>query len=222
MLFGGARSENKRHAVAVVRDIIEVLAIVAAGIWAFYVFAYENRIKPAAADPDVNVSASLQRLSTHSGLIAVGIHVQLRNVGTVRAHFLGMAFNVYGERIVPTTPHVSFRAGQARYEYTGFYRTQRRVPVYASAYITQLGDPATGIDLSLDPGTSVDNDRIFYVPQNRFDLLTVAIDLAYSKDDRHTLPSHLAVSRHGQASIITPVSAEIPRYRSDIAQLDIR
>jgi hypothetical protein len=43
-----------------VRDVV---AIVAAGVWAFYVFAYENRIKPSLAGPEVNVVASMQRLN---------------------------------------------------------------------------------------------------------------------------------------------------------------
>jgi hypothetical protein len=58
MLFGARRSRDP-HAFAVVRDIVEVVAIVAAGIWAFYVFAYENRIKPSLADPNVDVSVHL-------------------------------------------------------------------------------------------------------------------------------------------------------------------
>ena len=37
--------------MAIVRDVVEVIAIVAAGIWAFYVFAYENRIKPSISNP---------------------------------------------------------------------------------------------------------------------------------------------------------------------------
>jgi len=109
MLFGRARRPN-RHAIAVVRDVVEIVAIIAAGAWAFYIFAYENRIKPATADPEVNVTASMQRLSDRNGLIAVSLHLQLHNIGTVRAHFLGMAVNVYGQRIVegtqtPTPPN---------------------------------------------------------------------------------------------------------------------
>jgi hypothetical protein len=49
MLFGGSKQARDHHAVAIVRDVVEVVAIIAAGAWAFYIFAYENRIKPAMA-----------------------------------------------------------------------------------------------------------------------------------------------------------------------------
>ncbi len=124
MLFGGKRGSSRRHSVAVVRDIVEVTAIVVAGIWAFYIFAYENRIKPSMADPDVNVTASMQRLSERNGFIAVGLHLELHNVGTVRAHFLGMAVNVYGQRISPAKPaRFQTKPGACRTSFEGFYRS---------------------------------------------------------------------------------------------------
>ncbi len=132
------------HFIATVRDVVEVVAIIAAGIWAFYVFAYENRIKPSLADPDVNVTTSMQRLSDRNGLIAVGLHLQLHNIGTVKAHFLGLAINVYGQRIVAVAPHVPLDREPRDYEFDGFYRPGSRIPVYSFAYVTHLGNPSTG------------------------------------------------------------------------------
>ena len=43
---------------------------------------------------------SMRKLSERNGLIGVGLDVQFHNVGTVRAHFLGLAINVYGQRII--------------------------------------------------------------------------------------------------------------------------
>lgn len=101
MLFGN-RHEGRAHIIAVMRDVVEIVAIVAAGCWAFYIFAYENRIKPSLADPHVDVTASLRNLGEHHGPIAIEYHQELHNVGTVAAIFLGLALNIDGRRVTVT------------------------------------------------------------------------------------------------------------------------
>lgn len=220
MLYGGKRRSSGRHAISIVRDIAEVTAIIVAGVWAFYVFAYENRIKPSLADPDVNVTASMHRLSERNGLIAVGLHLELHNVGTVKAHFLGMAVNVYGQRIEPATPRLSNQNPRLQYDFHGFYRTGPLIPVYSWAYVTSLGNPATGQDSFLDPGSTIENDRMFYVPQGQFALLTLGIDAPYTKYDT-TIPTHLVV-KGGAAKVVTH-SPKVDRYSIEpVTSLDVR
>ena len=38
--------------LATMRSVVEIVAIVAAGFWALYVFAYEQRSKPASEPPE--------------------------------------------------------------------------------------------------------------------------------------------------------------------------
>ena len=224
LLHGKTRLSQLRtpHFIATVRDVVEVVAIIAAGIWAFYVFAYENRIKPSLADPDVNVTASMQRLSDRNGLIAVGLHLQLHNIGTVKAHFLGLAINVYGQRIVAVAPHVPLDREPRDYEFDGFYRPGSRIPVYSFAYVTHLGNPSTGQDTELDPGSTIENDRTFYVPHDRFDLLLLGLDAPYTKFEE-TIPTHIAVTRQGAASVVTVLSSRVQQYKiMPLTSLDVR
>ena len=46
MLFSSRDPEHRSHLLHLVRDVVEIVAIVLAGAWAFYVFIYENRIVP--------------------------------------------------------------------------------------------------------------------------------------------------------------------------------
>jgi hypothetical protein len=220
--FRKARNLRSVHAIAIVRDVVEVIAIVAAGIWAFYVFAYENRIKPSMADPDVNVTASIQRLGERNGLIAVGLHLRLQNIGTVTARFLGFAVNVYGQRIVASLPHVTPQRHFVTYEFDGFYRMGPLVPVYTWAYVTHLGDPSSLQETGLNPGTTIDNYRTFYVPQHRFDLLTVGIDAPYTKFDKPTL-THLIVKPGGDVRARPVDLSRINQHNiTPVTSLDIR
>jgi hypothetical protein len=214
--------DSKGLSSAKVRDVVEIVAIVAAGIWAFYVFAYENRIRPSFAQPEVNVSASLQRLSEHNGLIGVGLRVDLRNVGPVHAHFLGLAVNVYGHRVIAATSTIPQDREPLTYELRGFYRLGHRVPVYSWSYVTHLGNPQTGVDTELEPGTSIENYRVFYVPRGKFDLLTVRIDAPYTKLET-TQPAHLLVESDGNVKVVTKLTADIQQYNFEpITSLDVR
>lgn len=224
MEFRGTKKRLRpSHTVAIVRDIIEVIAIIAAGAWAFYVFIYENRIRPSFAQPDVNVTATLQRLGERNGMIAVGLRTDFHNVGTVKAHFLGMAVNVYGQRIFLGKPHPRFQHSPPTYEYKAYYRGGTPVPVYTYAYVTKLGDPSTGEDTEIDPGTTISNYRAFYVPQGRFDLLTVGIDTPYTKYDEKTIPTHLSVGPNGDVRVVTKLTSAIQQYNIvPVTSLDIR
>ncbi len=224
MLLGRRdRTENAHgSSLTKVRDIVEIVAIVAAGIWAFYTFAYENRIKPSFAQPEVNISASLQRLSEQHGLTAVGLHINLRNVGTVNAHFLGLAVNVLGWRVMPALPAVPKSREPLTYEYQGYYAIGRSVPVYSWSYITRLGNPRTGVDTELDPGTSIENYRVFYVPKGKFDLLTVGVDAPYTKLET-TQPAHLSVGSDGAVKVVTRLTADTQQYDIEpVTSLDVR
>jgi hypothetical protein len=218
----GTKRERASHVTAIVRDVVEVVAIVIAGFWAFYVFAYENRIKPSFAKPDVNATASMQRLGEHNGLVTVSLRLQLHNVGTVKTNFVGIAINVFGERVVPATPPPLPQQPGVRYVFNGYSRTQDKATVYTVAYLTHIGDPKTGAETGLDPGTSTEIQRVFYVPKSRFDLLTMAFDAPFTKYDNITVPSHLAVTPDG-TRVVTPLSSEVDQFNIiPVTTLDIR
>lgn len=158
----------------------------------------------------------MQRLSDRNGLIA------LQNVGTVKAHFLGLAVNVYGQRIVAVRPHVSREREALGYDFAGFYRAASPIPVYSYAYITHLGNPSSGQDTELDPGSTLENERTFYVPKGRFDLLTLGFDAPDTKFDEAPL-THLMVTSQGAARVVTVLSSRIQRYNiRSVTSLDVR
>lgn len=219
-MFG--RHESRGHAISLVRDVVEILAIIAAGIWAFYVFAYENHIKPSLAQPDVNISASMQRLSEHNGLISIRMHVVLHNIGTVHAHFLGLAVNVSGHRVIPSKATTMRLDGKASYGFAAFYHLTPGVPVVSTAYVTRLGDPSSTQDTELDPGTTVENDGVFYVPRHRFDLLTAEVDAVYTKYEDAVIPTRLEKTRSGAVRVVTTDAAKTNSFDVDpVTVLDL-
>ena len=89
------RHEGNRT-VATVRDIIEIVAILAAGFWALYVFAYEQRIKPASEPPALLVTGSVHKLGEHNGLIQLGYNGSVRNIGHSEVNLIALGFVAEG------------------------------------------------------------------------------------------------------------------------------
>jgi hypothetical protein len=221
-LLSPRRESGERDLISAIRDIVEIVAIIAAGCWAFYVFAYENRIKPSFAEPEVNVTASMRLLSVHNGLIGIGIHTQFHNVGTVPAHFLAYAVSVYGQRVTPQVPSAHKTNPGLKIDDAMFSRIDKPTAVYTWGYITKQGNPASTQESGLDPGSSLENDQIFYVPQGRFDLLTMAIDAPYTKYD-DTMPASLVYQPDGGLKVNIAISDRMDQFNiRPVTSLDIR
>jgi hypothetical protein len=208
MLLGGREPDHRYHALRAIRDVVEVVAIIAAGCWAFYVFVYDNRIKPSLADAHITVSATMQRVSQHDGLTAVRLKATSTNVSTVTGYFYGYAITVLGSRVTAASKPVAHAAPTPALtgEALGpFFAVSNPVVVFGSAFITHLGNPTSQQGLDLAPGETNEREWIFYVPTHRFDLLDAFISIRYSKDGDTVIPTTLV----GRASRPTYVMNEL-------------
>jgi hypothetical protein len=176
------RDREKRDRITVVRDVVEIVAIVAAGIWAFYIFAYENSFKPAHAPPAINMTVNAQKLSEHNGLIAVRIRTQLRNSSTVAVRLAAFSLTAYGRRVTLAPAKQPPRTNANEVELRAFYRWSKPVPVYSTAHLGKIVDSSATYDSQLGPGNDWDEDDMTYVPVGAFDLLTIKVNVLYVRD----------------------------------------
>ncbi len=203
MIFSNRDPDHGAHGIRITRDLVEIVAIVVAGLWAFYVFAYENRIKPSLANPQVEFNATMTKGAERNGMVAVTLDTEIRNAGQVPAHVIGYAVWVYGRRISPLDKPQPVSQRDSRLDLDGaFYRLSRRTPVFGHGYITALGDPATKADLPLQPGDDEKAQDVFFVPAHRFDLLEVFVHARFTKDDSHVIPTKLVIGRNGLPAFI--------------------
>jgi hypothetical protein len=180
--------------LSALRDVVEIVAILAAGIWAFYVFVYENNFKPSHAPPSINVTASLDKLGEHNGLVAIRIRVELRNSSSVSIRILGNAVTVYGQHVaLISTKRLPFQTSN-EVELRAFYRASQTVPVYSSARLGKAVDPSSHYDTELDPGDSSSEEDVFYIPHKAFDLLTLRVNVLYVREGTKGLVVHIAAT----------------------------
>ncbi len=80
------------------RQIIEIAALVIAAIWAFYVFVYKERIKPASEAPNLQILRSATHEALPGSKELVTVIITLKNLGAAPIEMGGLIVNAYGIR----------------------------------------------------------------------------------------------------------------------------
>ena len=189
------------------RDVVEILAILAAGLWAFYTFVYENQIKPANSRPEAQVETSLTRLGERNGLIAVASHIELKDVGVTEIWLYGIAETILGTTVrTRSDAHSAPESGMTEIRDETFWQSTKPTRVFAFAELTKLAAPRSRSGYNLRPGSSAYFDNVFYVPTKRFDELDSYVSLRFSAHDR-PIPFRLE-TRNGVTHVSTSSTAE--------------
>lgn len=80
------------------RHIVEIVALIAAAIWGFYVFIYQERIKPASITPQLQPSVTVDHSPLDGGREFVKVKIGMTHSGGAPLAIAGMVVNVYGIR----------------------------------------------------------------------------------------------------------------------------
>ena len=167
--------------VATARDILEIVAILAAGAWALYVFVYEQRLKPAAEPPSVVFSGSLHRLGAHAGLIQFGLRGNVLNNGRTDVSIIAISFAADGLRYAPLSKPFVDHSIKSATIYQRDARVASRTLVYRLVELTQLAESKYGSGFRLHSGQEVPYSATFVVKRGEFDAITLYGSLAYTK-----------------------------------------
>lgn len=80
------------------RHLIEIVALSVAAIWAFYVFVYQEQIKPAHLAPSLEITSRVSHTPMRGGNELITVDVPERNIGIVPLQLDAAIVNVYGIR----------------------------------------------------------------------------------------------------------------------------
>ncbi len=140
-----------------ISHIVQALAILAAGFWAFYTFIYEDRIKPASEPPITSITTSLTPVGKKGSLIAIQAKTQLHNIGKVRIRLLADTFNVIGVIVQPE---------KSEEKHSGYIKSNLYSQEVKSQVLMKSGELLKGATVEpngtyfLDPDESVNKDFI--------------------------------------------------------------
>ncbi|HTW85794.1 MAG TPA: hypothetical protein VMD91_17115 [Candidatus Sulfotelmatobacter sp.] len=180
------RPVREPHAIRIVEDrwttfrhVIEAVAIIAAGLWAFYTFVYQEKIKPAGEPAALDPTILVQRVGHDAKREVLRVTVQWRNTGQTEIDIAADGWNLYGERYGPRPVHHTVdQDGNLRDETNALPIVSRTL---LRAY-GQLRDAAvgglTGDHIVIEPGTTTTYDDPggdVIVPRGRYDVIDAEI-----------------------------------------------
>jgi hypothetical protein len=204
------------------REIVEVVAILLAGMWALYVFVFENEIRPAFAPPTPSFTVDMRHVGDDRNLAVVRVEVTLRNPGSADVKFLGYALTVLGSKVVAAASPLPAAAADPFDNKLEAYNTYSKAePVFRDAFVTSQGNPKASRGLFLNAGQTTTLFDEFYVPKGRFDRLVAWLISDYTNSGA-IIPTQLAIKSDGRPKFTTSGNAPIYSISAPLAALDLR
>jgi hypothetical protein len=207
------------HARAL-REIVEVVAILLAGIWALYVFVFENEIRPALAPPAPTFDVEMRHVGDDRNLAVIRVEVTMRNPGTADVNFLGYSVTVLGSKVIGTASPLPAKSDAFNNELEAYTTYSKGEPVFRDAFVTQQGNPKTPRGLFLKAGQTTTFSNEFYVPKGRFDRLVAWLIANYTNSSA-TIPTQMIIKTSGRPAFITPQNIPMYGIGAPLAALDL-
>ena len=158
-----------------VRHVVESIAIVAAGAWAFYTFFYQNMIKPAQDPPALHEILTITRLGRDTKRDFIDASFGFQNAGKTEINIAADALNVWGVRYGTRARVHSINTSPVTKSVIREYRNS--VPVVSRHLIARLVDlrqSAQGgrpANITLEPGDEVTLHDVIVLRRGTYDLI---------------------------------------------------
>lgn len=179
------------------RHVIEAIAIVAAGVWAFYTFFYQEKIKPAGEAPALTPTIEISRLGRDPRREILRISTTYHNVGKTQIDIAAEAVNVWGIRYGDHDRVEIRRTGQTRIYRDTMPEVSTRL-IVSSAQLRQAAKGGIrGFRNVIEPGAATTVANVIALPRGRYDLLHAQIVAVPVKLNQSNVPVELIGEKSG-------------------------
>lgn len=203
-----------RFSAEAINNIVQTVAILAAGAWAVYTFIYQAEIAPAREPASLSVTSTATDVGHKGDQVAIRSTVTRTNVGHNAVRLLALTYNVIGAKVrfgektaadvePPDLEHAS-RVTYARYHEEPEQQVILRHGVLFRGGARD-GDAHEAADSILNPGESVSRDMIFYADRETFDFIRFQVRLSYAKESEPPTALRFVLGERGELEA-TPVS----------------
>jgi hypothetical protein len=193
------------------RTAVEIVAILAAGLWALYTFVYEQRIKPLSEQPEFSVPTTVTQGPTVNGVTFLAIHKRLENTGNVPIDIAAEALSVYGEKLVHSGRNLQLTKTPFAVELRADVPRRPVALLFSKVNLRSGavgGNPKTSF--YLPPHSSADEVFLMAVPAHTYPaVLVTRVDYIAKAPIRPAIPVHIVRARLGGYTLSsTPVNGE--------------
>lgn len=161
---------------------VEVVAIVLAGVWGFYQFIYEDKIKPFSETPSLTITLKLEKLGTRGPWQAIRGTETVLNDSKIRVSILARTINIYGIDVVAKPKNDSFALRGETWNVNHAYRIDN--PILLQSHAVFFAGGTSGDDRWwLRPGDTSTRSAIYFVKVAQYDVIRYDANLKFSKYD---------------------------------------
>lgn len=179
------------------RHLIEVIAIVGAGLWALYVFVYQEKIKPNLDPPELQGTLSVEHWNLPDNRELIKTILLTKNNGVTPLRVGVVAINVYGVKYgLAPPPHLVVEKND---EYRGAgssIQIVRSKMLSSTIFVSKIFGGRG--DFSIDPGDSQPYYPSNVVRKGEYDAVIIEYGACYQRQDDHAdTPFHYKVQADG-------------------------
>lgn len=174
--------EMRQAAFEKFKATVEVFAIVLAGVWAFYQFIYEDKIKPFQETPSLTITVKLEKLGTHGPWQAIRGTETVVNDSKIRVSILARTINIYGLDVVAKPKDAPFALVDAVWNVNHTYRIDNPILMQSHAVLFSGNSNGNG-RWWLQPGDTSTRSAIYFVKTGQYDVIRYDTNYQFSKYD---------------------------------------
>jgi hypothetical protein len=175
-------AEQKPRAIRLVEDpwatlrhVVEVLALIAAGAWAFYTFIYQERIKPANEPAALDDTITVERVAHDNTRDILDVAIHLHNAGKTEIEIAADGFNVWGDRYAKAATERTFDTRDKQEINNNDARISHQL-IRSSVELraTAAGGPP-GKHSTIEPGGVVTIPYTIVIPRGAYDVIEAQV-----------------------------------------------
>jgi len=165
---------------------VQIIAIIAAALWAIYTFVYKEITVPKSAPINVTLNLKLQKVGAGNikdkkPLVAIEMNVLTKNPSSLKIHLFPSVYVVYGYKITHAVNEFLGNPTLKRSFQQDFFWSKHSAEEPWS--IVTFGNLLEGT-IDLKPGEEVTRTLVFYVPVGEYDCLRAHAIIPNAKDRR--------------------------------------
>jgi hypothetical protein len=171
-------AEQKPRAIRLVEDpwatlrhVVEVLALLAAGIWAFYVFIYQEKIKPASDPAALDDTITIERIGHDRTRDILDVAMRLHNYGKTEIDVAADGFNLWGDRFATAVTRGSTNPPYEHVVSNDDPQVSRRLihSFYELREAAAGGQPNK--NTTIEPDGTITISQVVVIPRGEYDVL---------------------------------------------------
>lgn len=187
-------AEQKPRAIRLVEDpwatlrhVVEVVALLAAGVWAFYTFIYQEKIKPASEPAALDDTITVQRVGHDSKRDILEVALRFHNAGKTRIELAVDGFNVWGDRYATSVMHTTSNvAGEQEVGNDYPLISHRLIRSFVELRAAAIGGPPYK-HTTLEPDGVVTIPFTIVIPRGAYDAINAQVTAIPVKTPVHPL-----------------------------------